>query len=101
MLAPSVFYEYSVNRPIYADKASVEAFVRSRPNKVQHGYLTVAIKKQDILPPSPGLEPQKDQVGNPLIKIREGSLLFKKMIAFIHQGHEYTLDEAGHMVRKQ
>ncbi|MBX3709864.1 MAG: type IVB secretion system protein IcmQ [Gammaproteobacteria bacterium] len=101
MLAPSVFYEYSVNRPVYADKTSIEAFVRSRPNKAQHGYLTIAIKKQDILPVPPGAESLKDQVGNPLVKIREGSLFFKKLVTFTHQSHEYVVNEAGQMIKKQ
>jgi len=101
MLSPSVFYEYSVNRPVYADKSCVESFVRSRPNKVQHGFLTVAIKKQNILLLPAGTEPPKDQIGNPLIKIKEGALPFDRMFSFTYQGHEYVVNEAGQVVKKQ
>jgi hypothetical protein len=101
MLTPSVFYEYSVNRPIYADKNFVEAFIRSRPSKAQHGFLTIAIKKSDVIPPPAGTEQQKDQVGNPLIKIREGSLRLNRLFSFTHQGNEYTVNEAGQVVRKE
>lgn len=100
MVNPSVFYEYSVNRPIYTDKAHVEAFIRSKPNKAQHGYLSVAIKKNDILPALADAEQTKDSIGNPVFKIKEGSLLFKKMFSFTHQENEYVVNEAGQLIKK-
>ncbi len=99
MISPSVFYEYSVNRPVYAEKSLVESFIRSRPNKVQHGFIGVIIKKQDILS-IPDAEMTKDAVGNPLIKIREGSLLFNRFSSFVHNGHEYVLNEEK-LVKKE
>lgn len=101
MLNPSVYYEYSVNRPIYIDKAHVESFIRNRPTKAQHGYLTVAIKKTDLLPVPAGIEPPKDQNGNPLYKIREGSLKPNKLFSFTHQDIEYIVNAAGHVVKKE
>lgn len=100
MLSPSVFYEYSVNRPVYTDKTLVESFVRSRPNKVQHGYLTIVIKKQDIIPLQESLQP-KDPIGSPLAKIKEGSLHFNKMISFTYQNNEYVVSENGQLVKKE
>src|SRR5262245_5867147 len=38
MLMPSVYYEYSVNRPIYQEKVNIQSFIRTRPNKAQHGF---------------------------------------------------------------
>jgi hypothetical protein len=91
MLGPGVFYEYSVNRPIYAEKSEIEAIVRAKTNKNQHGYITIAINKSDILPPPPGTGPPKDSLGNPLIKVREGSLHFDKMVSFTHNNIDYKL----------
>lgn len=99
MLSPKVFYEYSVNRPIYIDKSSVEALLRAKPNKAQHAYLTVAIKKHDILH-TLGSESLKDAFGNPVVKVREGSLLFSKLIAFTHNDIEYELNESGELIKK-
>src|SRR5579862_525601 len=48
MVNGNVFYEHSVNRPIYTEKPHVEAFIRGKTNKAQHGYLSVVIKKLDI-----------------------------------------------------
>jgi hypothetical protein len=102
MLSPSVFYEYSVNRPVYAEKAHVETFIRSRAsNKAQHGFLTIAIKKTDIQPLPKEVKAAVDILGSPLIRIREGSLKPDKMFAFTYQEHEYVLDRAGHIVRKE
>lgn len=93
-ISQKVFYEYSVNRPIYTDKSAIESFIRSRPNKPQCGYITVAVKKSDILP-IPANEVSKDALGNELIKIREGSLHFGKMVSFTHNLHDYVIDKEG------
>jgi hypothetical protein len=98
MLNPSVFYEYSVNRPIYAEKKEVEAYIRTKANKTQHGYLTVAVKKTEILPGSAEL--QRDTLGHSLIKVREGSLKAERLIAFTHNGHDYRLTENGELSKK-
>jgi intracellular multiplication protein IcmQ len=99
MVNPSVFYEYSVNRPIYLDKTHVEAFIRTRTNKVQHGYLSIAVKKQDILPVAE-VNQSKDAIGNIVIKVKEGSLHFDKLIAFIQGDHTYKVNEAGELIKK-
>jgi intracellular multiplication protein IcmQ len=100
MLNPSVFYEYSVNRPIYTEKAFVDSFIRSKASLVQHGYLTIAIKKQDIIKDAT-TEGVKDAIGNPIVKVKEGSLHVEKLVSFTHNGHEYVLNEVGAIVKKQ
>jgi len=95
MLNSAVFYEYSVNRPIYGERSHVEAFIRSRRDAAQHGYLSVAIKKEYI-----GKGEGKDVVGHPLLKIKEGVLHLEKLIAFTHQGHDYVLTDEGEFVKK-
>lgn len=97
MMTPKVFYEYSVNRPIYQDKTYIETFIRSKANRVQHAYLTVAVKKEFI---SSGEEWMKDSLGHPLIKVREGSLSPKRLIAFTHNATDYILNEDGEFIKK-
>lgn len=96
MLTPKVFYEYSVNRPIYADKALIESLLRTKSTKAQHAYLTIAIKKSDIL----SGETKKDAFDNPLIKVREGSLLINKLLSFTHNEQDYELNQSGELVKK-
>lgn len=99
MLTGSVFYEYSVNRPVYLEKSHVEAFIRSRPNKTQHAYLTFIIKKAHVLH-SAITESLQDMIGGRLLKIREGSLEAKRLVAFTHNGIEYTVAEDGQFSKK-
>lgn len=99
MLNPAVFYEYSVNRPIYTNKTHADAFIRSKTNKVQHGYLAVAIKKQDILS-GEGADLFRDTIGNLLVKVREGSLKLERLVSFTHNGHEYVVKEDGEFEKK-
>jgi CRISPR/Cas system-associated exonuclease Cas4 (RecB family) len=93
MLHPSVYYEYSVNRPIYGEKSHIEAVIRNKTSRVQHGYLTVAVKKDLIL--RKGDEGFKDNLGNPLLKIKEGSLRPERLMSLTHNDHEYVLNEDG------
>ena len=62
MVSPKVFYEYSVNRPIYAEKQYIETLLRSKSDKFQHAYLTMAVKLGEIVKPNTAL---KDASGNP------------------------------------
>lgn len=96
LLTPKVFFEYSVNRPIYTDKNHVEGLLRTKQNKVQHAYLMVAVKPADILPSNN----VKDAIGNPLIKVREGALLFDQLVSFHHNDHEYTVSSKGELTKK-
>ena len=96
MVTENVFYEYSVNRPIYAEKTRIEEVLRSKPEKAQHAYLTVAIKKSDILSSSS----TKDILGNPLLKIREGSLRLQNVISFTHDEQDYVIDEQSNFHKK-
>ena len=99
MLTPDVFYEYSVNRPIYAEKAHIDSLLRSKTSKAQHGYLTVAVKPQDIVV-SVTSSSQKDPAGNPLIRVKEGSLRFDAVVEFTHNDNEYTVNEEGELTKK-
>lgn len=97
MLHPSVYYEHSVNRPIYGAKEHVEMVIRNKSNRVQHGYLEVAVKKVAIL--NKGDENLKDSLGNPLLKIKEGSLRPERLICLTHNGNLYYVDENGRLAK--
>jgi hypothetical protein len=100
MLNASVFYEYSVNRPIYLEKNAIESFIRSKPNKMQHGYLTIIVQKSDVLQSAADVALVKDVLGNVIVKVREGSLAINKLISFTHNGNDYTLGEEGELVKR-
>src|SRR3990167_636823 len=90
LLIPKVFYEYSVNRPIYGDKAHVESLIRQKSNKVQHGYAAIVVKKADVLP-----EQTVDVCDNPVLKVKEGALKFEKLVSFTHNDCDYVVSETG------
>lgn len=91
MLNPAVFYEFSVNRPAYIDKNHVDQFIRSKTNKAQHGYLTIAVKKQAVS----ALESAKDSLDQPLVKVKEGALLFNRLFSFTHNEKEFSVNDQG------
>lgn len=97
MLHPSVYYEYSVNRPIYGSSQHVDSLIRSKAKRVQHGYMAVAVKKTAII--STPETANKDQLDNPLVKLKEGSLRPERLISFTHNDIQYFLDEDGRLVK--
>lgn len=97
-LMPKLFYEYSVNRPIYAERNQIEELLRTKSNKVQHAYLAVTIKQADLLQTNGNA--MKDAVGNTLIRVKEGALRFDQMLSFTHNGNEYTVNEKGELIKK-
>jgi hypothetical protein len=98
MLNPEVFYEYSVNRPIYTNKAHVEAFIKQKTNKMHHGYLTVVVKKNDVIKATEE-NAQKDVNNYPLVKVKEGSLRINKLISFTNNGHDYQVTASGEIIK--
>lgn len=100
MVVPSVFYDHSVNRPIYADKETIESFVRSKTTKAQHAFLTIAVEKTAILK-SAETSPPKDTIGGLLVKVKDGSLKFNRLVTFTHNGHEFVVNENGELIKKK
>ena len=98
MITPKAFFDFSVNRPIYTEKKDIEAFIRNKPNKAQHAYITIAMKKERVLP-SPVEGGLKDPLGNTVIKVREGSLRHERMVSFTHNELIYVLSEEGNLVK--
>lgn len=97
LLTPKVFYEYSVNRPLYMDEAHIQMLLRSKTNKTQHGYLAVAIKTAHLIKADAG---GKDGLGNPLARIKEGALSIDKLLKFTFNDQDYKLNIKGELVKK-
>ena len=97
MVHESVFYEYSINRPIYVEQSQIDSFIRSRSNRLQHAYLSVIIKKNAVIPNVV----LKDAHGNPLIKVKEGALKRDKLLAFTHGDHVYEVTLEGDFLKQE
>lgn len=95
MLIPRVFYEYSVNRPIYAEKNEVESLIRTKKNRLQHAYVSIIVKRSDLQTAE-----LKDAAGNAVLRVREGALHFKNVVEFSHNEHVYIVSEEGQLIKK-
>ena len=93
LLTPSVFYEYSVNRPIFKDKKMIAQFIKAKANPLQHGYLTIAVHPNDVL------ETYTDSQGADLVRVKEGSLHYSKLLKFTHNEQNYIVDSEGRLVK--
>ena len=67
---------------------------------VQNGVLKVDVPSEAIMKLTDEAS-LKDSIGNPLIKVKEGSLEVKRLINFMHNEHEYVLNADGVMVKKE
>lgn len=100
MLTPTIFYDHSINRPIYTERSHIDALLKTKAKIAEHGFIIIAIKKQDVLKTEEGAS-LKDSLGNPLIKVREGALKFERLFSFYHNGHEYKINAEGELVKKE
>jgi len=99
MITTALLYEYSVNRPIYDNNKFISDFIKAKTNKNQQGYLTIAIKTTDILKQDSS-KIKKDNLGNPLVKVKEGSLKLDRLLSLNHNGKEYVLNKDGVLAEK-
>lgn len=94
LLLPRALVDHSVNRPIYAKQEDIEQVLRSKPNKAQHSYLVVKIKKENVL--SDGEKGDlRDQNGFPLLRVKHGALEADNIKEFVHYGHKYKVSPKG------
>jgi len=96
LLLPRALVDHSVNRPIYAKQKDIEQVIRSKPNKAQHSYLVVKIKKADVLQS----EDLCDQQDFPLLRVKHGALETDKIKEFVHNGRKYKVSVQG-IISKQ
>ena len=59
------------------------------------------IKKQDILSPTTGENMMKDMIGNPIVKVREGSLHLNNLLTFTHAAENYELTPLNQFKKKE
>ncbi|OGT55180.1 MAG: hypothetical protein A3F43_01810 [Gammaproteobacteria bacterium RIFCSPHIGHO2_12_FULL_42_10] len=96
MLSPGTFYDHSINRPIYQEAAHIEGFIKRKSDPMQHAYLIIRVNKKDIIETNV----RKDAYDYPLIRVKEGSLLFRKRVSLTHHGHTYLIGDAGELKEK-
>jgi intracellular multiplication protein IcmQ len=96
MLSPRNLMEYSVNRPIYAEQSQVEIYIRSRPNDDEHAFLMMKIEQSDVLRDS-DVAVNCDSLGQPLLKLKEGSLKEQGLVYFFHKNASYIFSR-GHLI---
>lgn len=99
MLSPQSIEEYSVNRPIYASRAHVESYIRSRINSDEHAGLVMKVEKTDIVPCT-GKEVRYDILGQPLLQLKERVLHIENLVSFFHQGRDYQFVQ-GHFLPQE
>jgi hypothetical protein len=94
LLLPRALIEHSVNRPVYTDKKYVEGMLRFKPNKNQHAFLKIVIKKDDAI----SIEQEtslQDQYGFPLLRLKQGALKLEKAKKFLHNDRVYNVSAEG------
>jgi hypothetical protein len=101
MLTAQALYEHSINRPAYAEKTHIEALLRKKANLHQHAYLTVAVAPTEIqVLVAETTDIADDALTHGTARLKEGSLRTGQLVAFTHNGVEYSVTAAGELVKK-
>lgn len=96
LLSNTSFAEQCFSRPIYSDKSDVEKVLRSRGDLSHHAFITVVVKKNNVLTSN-----QQDSIGGQLVRLTENSLKTANIIEFFHLGKTYYRDHRGRLVPKE
>lgn len=94
LLLPRALIDHSVNRPIYTKRQHIEEVLRTKPNKEQHAYLEIAIKKDNILHSAQN-DALRDQQDFSLLRIKQGALETSKIKKFVHNDREHKVSNEG------
>lgn len=97
LLSQQALMEHSVNRPIYGRREHIEELLRSKQSLEQHAYLVVSVDPEDItMDMSDSV--LKDNLGNPLIRVRQGALRLEGVKYFHHMNQDYQVTKEGGLV---
>lgn len=88
----STLKSQSISRPIYANEKDVQEFIRSKPNKLNEGYVSIYVNKDDIVEPV-NTAPPKDKLGNPLIMTKDNAVKPENVTRFVHFTGQYILQD--------
>lgn len=94
LLTQQALMEHSVNRPIYGRREHIEELLRSKDSLEQHAYVVIKVDPQDITMDMTD-SVLKDNLGNPLMRVRQGSLHLANVQYFHHYERDYKLTNEG------
>lgn len=97
LLSQQALMEHSVNRPIYGRREHIEELLRSKQSLEQHAYLAVSVDPEDITMDMTD-SVLKDNLGNPLVRVRQGALKLEGVKYFHHMEHDYKVTKEGSLV---
>lgn len=80
---------YVIGRPVYQNAEDVEKRIRLRAAGSNEAYVSVAIKKMDILPQDPLAAPLKDSFESVLLSLKEVAVRNGRILMFVHDRTRY------------
>jgi len=76
------------SRAIYANEEEVQALIRSKPNPVNDGYISMFINPDDIIS-QPAEKTSTDKHGKPLLVLKHKAISLDSFDVFVHQTGNY------------
>lgn len=76
------------SRAIYANEDEVKALIRSKPNPVNDGYISMFVNPDDILS-QPAEKISTDKLGKPLLALKHKAISLESLDIFVHQTGNY------------
>lgn len=78
-----------VSRPVYSSEDDVKEMIRTKVNPQNEAYVSVYIRKEDILEVAPDKIPY-DKLGKPLLILKNHAIKLDNIHQFIHTSGFYT-----------
>lgn len=87
-----------ISRPIYANEEDVEAWIKSKENKLNEAYVAIYIDQSDLLS-IPEDKVPVDKLGKKLLVLKDNTISLNNICNFIHQSGVY-LYEHGRLIKE-
>jgi intracellular multiplication protein IcmQ len=86
-----------ISRPIYADEKNVKEIIKTKPNKVNEGYVSIYVSQNDLLTTSPD-KTLLDKLGKPLLTLKDKTINLENINRFVTQSGVYQYSQ-GRLIK--
>ncbi|CAM4428591.1 MAG: hypothetical protein LEGION0398_MBIBDBAK_00476 [Legionellaceae bacterium] len=89
---------FSSGRPIYKNEEDIKAFIRTKQNSQNEGYVIIYVTSKDIIK-FPSGKDLFDRNGKELLLVKEGAIKPENIVQFIHETGQYKWVN-GHLIKE-
>ena len=81
--------KHVISRPIYDNEENIKKLIKSKENPHNEAYIAIMVQRSDLLPPIRQDKVLQDRLGQPLLTLKDNSILLNNVKRFVHVSGVY------------